>query len=290
MLIREPADNAEIHTLVHATQEGRSGFVVARRRNNHMTGDINIVGEIEGTAVAIGSLRGGPRHPRMVELSVDAFPSAGDEIAPLVDALVAAAGDRIIECKTADYDAISHWVRGDGRFAHEITVESGRISTVGRPPPGFLPVGYAVESLEEATPEVERLFERVYAESHAWTGEVVEFPETGSWLSVVGEPVAAGVVWNRTGEPVGVSGVVVARQVTQGAYLLPGGVLESERSHRPEMLGHAIEAALAGAARVGVRQVDYEDSRPDYALQGGVLDRFERTSHDITEMWISRDR
>jgi hypothetical protein len=107
---------------------------------------------------------------------------------------------------------------------------------------------------------------------------------------VVGEPVAIGVVWNRTGEPVAAAGVSVVEDVSRGAFLLPGGVLESERIQRLELAGHAIEAALSEAARIGVPEVQYEDSRPDYALQGEVLDRFERKPRDTTEMWISRGR
>lgn len=291
MLIREPRDTAEVADLAQTTQHARSGLVVARRRAIHLSGDLSRVGEIDGEPVALGSLRGGSRHPDMVEMAIDAVEGVEDALAPMVDVLIEAAGDRIVECKTADGDAVSQWVRRDHRFRHEITVQLGSVPTSGRPQPlGLLPARYSAEALEEMTPEVERLFERIYAEQHAWTGTVVEFPESGSWVSSVGEPVAIGVVWNRTGEAVAVSGVTIGTTVEEGAYLLPGGVIAAERSHRVEIFSHALEAALAAAARLGVPKVDFEDSRPDYAIQGAVLDRFERNVRDTTEMWISRDR
>lgn len=291
MLIREPSDRTEIISLADVFQASRDGMVARRRRTIYREGDVGLVGEVDDRPVAIASLRAGPRHPRMVELAVDTSDDAIDGAGPMIDAMIEAAGDRIIECKTADYDVMSHWVRHDPRFRHEITVELGTMATSSRPAPvGLLPAGYTAEGLTEAGPEIEALFEHVYARSHVWTGGVVEFPETGSWLSRVGEPVAVGVVWNRTGRPIAVSGVTVGFAASQAAFLLPGGVLEGEPGHPIEMLSHAVEAALSTATRIGVPEVEYEDSRPDYDVQGAVLDRFERRPYDTTEMWVSRDR
>ncbi len=266
-------------------------MVAGRRRRIHSDATGSVVAEVDGTPAGLASYRVGARHPRLAEIGVDVLPGfrTPEVTIGLVDAVLDLAGERIVETKAAAEDPMTDWVRSRPDFRHEITVRSGTMSTSDRPePPGPLPVGYAIETFDETTRPIEILYEQIYAEGHRWTGETVSFPPTGSFLSVVGAPVAIGLVWNRTGSPVAASAVTLGSGPTSGAFLVPGGVIESERIQRSTILAHAVDVTLRAAARAGVKLVEYEDSRPNWALQGEVLDRFDRTQEHETEMWIRR--
>lgn len=292
MLLRPIAPEEDVALLLAGAQSDCGAPLVAgRRRRIHADATGAVIAEVDGTPVGLASYRVGPRHPRLAEVGVDVLPEfrTPDVTIGLVDAVLDLTGDRIVETKAAVEDPVTEWVRSRPDFRHEITVRNGMILTSGRPePPGPLPVGYAVETFDELTRPIEMLYEQIYAEGHTWTGETVSFPSTGSFLSVVGTPVSIGLVWNRTGSPVAASAVTLGSGLTGGAYLVPGGVVESERMQRSTILAHVVDATLHAAWRAGVKQVEYEDSRPDWALQGEVLDRFDRDQEHVTEMWIRR--
>ena len=292
MLTRSPTEGDDLALLVARAQaDCPAPMVAGRRRIIHSDATGSIVAEVDAMPVGLGSYRVGPRHPRLAEIGVDVLSEhrTPEVVTGLVDAVLDLAGERIVETKAAAEDPMTDWVRSRPDFRHEITVRNGTISTSDRPEPsGPLPVGYAIETFDEMTPPIETLYEQIYAEGHRWTGETVSFPPTGSFLSVVGTLVAIGLVWNRTGSPVAASAVTLGSGLASSAYLVPGGVIESERVQRSTILAHAVDVTLHAAARAGVKLVEYEDSRPDWALQGEILDRFERTQEHVTEMWVRR--
>lgn len=292
MLIREPRPSDSLENIVSSAQSDcRAELLPRRRRLLHHGATSQLFVEVDGAVVGVASLRTTLRHPRLAEVAIDVQrPNrSAATIGDLADAILERAAGRIVEARVADDDPVSAWPKTRTGFTCELVVRNGSIPTGDRPPPGTpLPAGYAVEAVEEATRPVEELFERLHAQSTAWAGESVMFPEGRSLLSEAGDAVAIGVVWNRVGSPVAGTAVVVDSDARPGAVLLPGGVIDSERILRTALLAHAVEATLRAAARSGVPRVEYEDSRPNGELQGLVLDRFERTERQRTEVWVSR--